>query len=46
MSTDTIGKQISAMRKQKGIKQDELAKAIGVSTQAVSKWENGGAPDV
>ncbi len=46
MSIDTIGKQIAVMRKQKGVKQDELAKAIGVSTQAVSKWENGGAPDV
>ena len=40
-----IGKQIASLRKEKGIKQEELAKYVGVSTQAVSKWENGGVPD-
>lgn len=45
MSIDMIGKQIANMRKEKGIKQEELAKFAGVSTQAVSKWENGGVPD-
>lgn len=40
-----IGKQIASLRKEKGIKQEELAKYVGVSTQAVSKWENGGGPD-
>ena len=40
-----IGKQIASMRKEKGIKQEELANYVGVSTQAVSKWENGGVPD-
>ena len=45
MNVETIGKQISAMRKEKGIKQEELANYVGVSTQAVSKWENGGVPD-
>ena len=45
MSIEIIGKQIASMRKEKGIKQEELAKYVGVSTQAVSKWENGGVPD-
>ena len=45
MNTEIIGKQIAALRKEKGIKQDELAKYVCVSTQAVSKWENGGVPD-
>lgn len=42
MSIDMIGKQIASLRKRKGIKQEELAKYVGVSTQAVLKWENGG----
>ena len=45
MSIEMIGKQIAAMRKEKGIKQEELANYVGVSIQAVSKWENGGVPD-
>ena len=45
MSIEIIGKQIASMRKEKGIKQEELANYVGVSTQAVSKWENGGVPD-
>lgn len=45
MGIETIGKQIATMRKEKGIKQEELAAYVGVSTQAVSKWENGGTPD-
>ena len=40
MGIDMIGKQIAAMRKEKGIRQEELAVFAGVSTQAVSKWEN------
>lgn len=46
MCIETIGKQIASLRKEKGIKQEELAKYVGVSTQAVSKWENGGVPDI
>lgn len=34
-----------SMRKERGIKQEELANYVGVSAQAVSKWENGGVPD-
>ena len=45
MDITTIGKQIAALRKERGIKQEELAGAVGVSAQAVSKWENGGVPD-
>ena len=36
----TIGKRIAALRKEKGLTQEELADHMGVSPQAVSKWEN------
>ena len=36
----TLGKRIAALRKEKELKQDALAEALGVSPQAVSKWEN------
>ena len=36
----TLGKRIAALRKEKELKQDTLAEALGVSPQAVSKWEN------
>ena len=36
----TLGKRIAALRREKGLKQDELAEKLGVSAQAVSKWEN------
>ena len=36
----TLGKRIAAQRREKGLKQDELAEKLGVSPQAVSKWEN------
>ena len=41
-----ISENISALRKKRGVTQDELGKALGVSMQAVSRWENGGMPDV
>ena len=42
-----IGSNIAALRKEKGITQEELANALGVSAQAVSKWENNSScPDV
>lgn len=36
-----IGKNIANLRKAKNMTQEELAEIIGVSAQAVSKWENG-----
>ena len=36
----TIGKRIALLRKEKGMTQEDLASAMGVSPQAVSKWEN------
>ena len=36
----TLGKRIAILRKEKSLKQDALADALGVSPQAVSKWEN------
>lgn len=43
----TIGEKIKALRKAKNISQESLAKALGVSFQAVSKWEtNTTVPDV
>ena len=36
----TIGKRISALRREKNLKQDDLAQMLEVSPQAVSKWEN------
>ena len=43
----TLGERISALRREKGLKQDELAEALGVSPQAVSKWENDvSCPDI
>lgn len=41
-----IGLMIAELRKNRGITQESLAKAVGISAQAVSKWENGGVPDV
>ena len=36
----TLGKRIAALRRDKGLKQDDLAQQLGVTPQAVSKWEN------
>ena len=36
----TLGKRIAMLRRQRGLKQDDLANTLGVSAQAVSKWEN------
>lgn len=36
----TIADRIQSLRKTKGISQEELADKIGVSRQAVSKWES------
>lgn len=36
----TLGKRIAELRRRKGLTQEELAQAFGISAQAVSKWEN------
>ncbi len=42
-----INEQISFLRKQKNITQEELAQAIWVTNQSVSKWESGSCcPDI
>ena len=47
VATMNIGNNIAALRKEKGITQEELANILGVSAQAVSKWENNSScPDV
>ncbi len=41
MNMNYVGKQIGSLRKQKGLTQNELGERLGVSFQAVSKWERG-----
>lgn len=44
---ESIGNRISKYRKAKGLTQEELANRMGVSSQAVSKWENDAScPDI
>lgn len=47
MSKYTIGEKISALRKQQGLSQKDLADKLCVSNKTVSKWECGnGDPDI
>jgi transcriptional regulator with XRE-family HTH domain len=47
MSAENIGSAVLKLRKAKNITQEELAKILGVTNQAVSKWETGGgSPDI
>lgn len=39
-NSQQLGKNIAALRKEKSMTQEELAQRLGVSPQAVSKWEN------
>ena len=39
--SETMGQIIKRLRKDKNFTQEELAEQLGVTCQAVSKWENG-----
>lgn len=41
-----IGNKISSLRREMRLTQEEFGEIIGVSAQAVSKWERGGTPDI
>ncbi len=42
-----LAEQLKALRKEKNISQEKLATYLGISYQAISKWENGNAyPDI
>lgn len=44
---ETLGKRIAAHRRRLGLTQDRLAELLGVTAQAVSKWENDqSCPDI
>ena len=40
MNQITLGQRIAELRRQKGLTQEALAEALGVTSPAVSKWEN------
>ncbi|MGN1457748.1 MAG: helix-turn-helix domain-containing protein [Acutalibacteraceae bacterium] len=43
----TFAEKLKSMRKQSGMSQEKLAEKIGVSRQAITKWENDtGIPDI
>ena len=47
MTQMTLGQRIAALRRQKELTQEALAEILGVSAQAVSKWENDvSCPDI
>ena len=44
---DGFGKRIETLRKNRGLTQEELATRLGITSQAVSKWENDASyPDI
>lgn len=44
---NTLGSRIAVLRKKRGLTQEQLAEQMGVSAQAVSKWENDlSCPDI
>ena len=47
MNLHDLGLRIRAQREKRGLKQQDVANALGISPQAVSKWERGeNAPDI
>ncbi len=44
---ESFGERLSRLRKQKGLTQDDIARRLNISAQAVSKWENDiSCPDI
>lgn len=44
---NTLGKRIAAQRKRLGLTQEQLSEKLGITAQAVSKWENDlSCPDI
>ena len=44
---DVMGPGIRALRKERGLTQEQTAKAVGASRQAISRWEDGSVlPDL
>ena len=47
MNQDNIGKNISKLRKEKNLTQEELGNILGVSSKTISKWEcSNSIPDI
>lgn len=41
LDNTTVGNQIAFLRKQNNFTQEDLAEKLGITAQAISKWENG-----
>ena len=47
LNTEEFGRRLANLRRQSGKKQREVADELGVTPQAVSKWERGlSCPDI
>ena len=40
--SNVLSERIAQLRKDRGLTQEQLGQLVGVSAQAVSKWEKGG----
>ena len=41
LNTEEFGRRLASLRRQSGKKQREVAEELGLTPQAVSKWERG-----